>query len=698
MGSYLVKLIVLAIALVLGTACVPGTVTATSYHGKQRLKIDLSAAEGLLDGTASGRIVLMFAPKGIDPLKNIDVSSTPNLFFGMNVFDTKKPTFTLSGGTENDTLSGVFGWPVKYLDDIPLGSYRVQAFFNKYEKATRSDGSTVHIHFPCGDGAPPVNGYGSLTTSAIDVRVRGGPQSVRLVFDNVTDAMPFPGKEIGQCAQGNYPDTKTFKHVKIRSRRLSKFWGRDMYVGANVVLPHGYDAHDESRRYPVLYSQSHWPADGGAFGYPEADFKEAWDKGIIPASNSRSSRPTPKMLLVTFRHESPYYDDSYAVNSANLGPWGDAINDELIPYIDKTFNTIAEPYARIQEGGSTGGWISVASVVFRPDLFGTCFASYPDSLDFHKHQDIPLYTGKNAYQRPDGSEIGSIREFKNGKEMIVATVGQENHWELVFGTSSRSSLQWDVWNAVFGAQGLNGYPLEPWDKVTGEIYPEAVQHWKSMDLAEYILSNWDGQRKLGKTLKGRLFIYVGSWDNYYLNEGVQEFQKRITAKGGSGWANVTILPQKMHGGYYQDREIWDYLELVYGWIQNHAPDGPEPLSRGATAPTTRGNDFHEVLERGGRKAALARQAPPLIKGAKFVKAGTAIRASVGYWDPGMALEAQWVVNGKATGRSFAVMRDQTFHRSTKRTGKRHTLQLLVTGRKRGYTVDKRHSNIIIVVY
>ncbi|KAK5276144.1 hypothetical protein LTR40_012004, partial [Exophiala xenobiotica] len=319
------------------------------------------------------------------------------------------------------------------------------------------------------------------------------------------------------------------------------------------------------------------------------------------------------MILVTFRHESPFYDDSYGVNTANIGPYGDAINDELIPYVETLFNTIPEPYARIQVGGSTGGWISAASVVFRPDLFGVCFSSYPDSLDFHRHQDIPLYTATNAYQRPNGTAIPSIRDFENGTEVVLATVAQENHWELTFGTSTRSSLQWDVWNAVFGAQGVNGYPLEPWNKVTGEIYPEAVEYWRHMDLADYIVSNWDNDRNLRETLRERLFIYVGTWDDYYLNEGVMEFQKRIEAVGGPNWANITILPERPHGGNYQGREIWDFLELVYSWIEDHSPEGITPLSSTVTTTSSRGNTFDEVLSYGGHQAALARQAAPAIQ-------------------------------------------------------------------------------------
>lgn len=176
------------------------------------------------------------------------------------------------------------------------------------------------------------------------------------------------------------------------------------------------------------------------------------------------------MILVRFRHETPFYDDSYAVNTPNIGPYGDALNEELIPYIDKTFNTIAQPYARIQEGGSTGGWESIANLIFRPDLFGACFSSYPDSLSFYRHQAINLYENTNAYINPDGSSTTSIRTFSsptNDTPIVLATTEQENHWELTQGTSSRSFLQWDVWNAVYGVQGYNGYPLEPWDKVTG---------------------------------------------------------------------------------------------------------------------------------------------------------------------------------------------------------------------------------------
>lgn len=404
------------------------------------LKVEISVAKGLLNGSTDGRVSLMFAPAGVDPLADTEVDSSPNKFFGKNVYNyADGDTVTLSGGSGSNTRLGVYGFPNVSLDDVSPGNYTVQAFLNLYEKVERSDGSVVSVRFPCGDGALHVDGFGSLLTSAIDVEVSGAAQSISLEFNAVEPVQNFTGHEIGGCQQGNYEDTANLKYVKIRSANLSEFWGRDIYVGANVLLPSGYVAGNNTKRYPVVYQQGHWPADGGAFNYPTASFSEAWDAGMLPESN----RTTPKMILVTFRHEAPFYDDSYAVNTANMGPYGDAINDELIPHIDATFNTVAEPWARVSEGGSTGGWISAANIIYRPDLFGACFSSYPDSLDFHKHQDIELYDSANAYHRPDGSSIGSIRTFQNDTEIVLATVEQENHWELTFGTSSRSSLQWE---------------------------------------------------------------------------------------------------------------------------------------------------------------------------------------------------------------------------------------------------------------
>jgi enterochelin esterase-like enzyme len=678
----------IAATLLYGTAF--ARLEARHGHGDQGLSVHMSVANGILRGSTDGHVQLMFAPAGTDPLDDTDVTSSPNYLFGQNVFGlSPKKSVTFSGGSETNTDFGVYGWRNVSLDDVESGEYSVQAFLNIYEKQKRVDGSVVSVRFPCGDGAPGVGGYGTPITSIVNATVTGKKQVIELTFDDITPSENFTGKEIGGCEQGNYADTDYLKYVKIRSKVLSDWWRRDIYVGANVLIPYGYNSEDKSKRYPVVYAQGHWPGDAGAFGYPtylKGAFASAWDNGTIPAMNGKASRATPKMILVTFRHENAFYDDSYAVNTANLGPWGDAINEELIPYLDKMFNTIPEPYARIQQGGSTGGWESAANLIFRPDLFGVCFSSYPDSMDFHRHQDIPLYTNKNAYTQAVGTPIVSIRTFENGTQIDLASVAQENHWELTYGTSTRSiGGQWDIWNAVFGVQGLNGYPLEPWDKVTGEIYPASVEYWKHMDLAEHVVSNWDNALNLGTVLKNRIFVYVGLEDDYFLNEGVAQFQSRVEAKGGSGWANFTYLEGKGHGGIYNLMNIWDYLEFLQTWVTDHAPTGKTPLAKSVTTKSAVGNKFKDVVDYGGHKAALARQAPPVLKGKV---------ATVGKWDPGMVLEAQWIVWGWPSGKPFAV----TQGCEVKFSGWRYSVvQIQVTGRKRGYVTETRRSNAVFVI-
>lgn len=188
------------------------------------------------------------------------------------------------------------------MSDIEPGTYSVQAFLTRYETVTRSDGSKVGLRFPCGDGGLNVDGFGSLTTSMMDIDITGASQSIELVFNNITAVEAFTGKEIGGCNQGNYEATDYLKYVKIQSKKLSKFWGRDMYVGVNVVLPAGYDANDTKTRYPIIYNQGHWPADVGAYNYgSNPNFTAAWNAVTIPATNTTAARPAPKFILVTSR-------------------------------------------------------------------------------------------------------------------------------------------------------------------------------------------------------------------------------------------------------------------------------------------------------------------------------------------------------------------------------------------------------------
>jgi hypothetical protein len=107
---------------------------------------------------------------------------------------------------------------------------------------------------------------------------------------------------------------------------------------------------------------------------------------------------------------------------------------------------------------------------------------------------------------------------------LSATIEQMNRLELVLGTKGRSGGQWDIWEAVYSPVGPDGYPKRVFDKRTGVIDRTVAEAWKSYDLVHILRRDWG--RGLGKKLEGKIHIYVGDMDNYYLNNAVylaQEF-------------------------------------------------------------------------------------------------------------------------------------------------------------------------------
>lgn len=235
------------------------------------------------------------------------------------------------------------------------------------------------------------------------------------------------------------------------------------------------------------------------------------------------------MLAIEIQHANPYYDDSYAVNSENLGPYGDAITYELIPYIEQQFRGIGEGWARFMYGGSTGGWEVLAAQMFYPDAYNGCYCACPDPIDFRAYTTVNLYEDKNAYYQ-EGPFRKTLRPgHRNYLGHVSAMVQDMNHRELVLGTKSRSGQQFDIWEAVYSPVGDDGYPKRIFDKMTGEIDKDVANYWKEhYDLAYILKRDW---KTLGPKLRGKIHIYCGDMDNYYLNNAVylaEEILKETT--------------------------------------------------------------------------------------------------------------------------------------------------------------------------
>ncbi len=462
---------------------------------------------------ASGRILLLVSRT---ERFNPGVNGTP--VFGKNV-EALKP------GERAVVDETAFGYPLRSLSDLPDGEYFVQAWLNVYTTFRRSDGKTVELHMDQGEGQNWRRSPGNLFSDPVKVRI-GGEAPAPIVLSRVVPPLPAS------------PDTPHLKHLRIQSELLTRFWGRPMFLGANILLPKGYDEHPDVR-YPVLYNQGHFPR--GSVGR----FSESLTN---PAFKIWDADTAPRFIQVTIEHACPYYDDSYGVNSENVGPYGDAIVTELIPRLEATYRAIGRPWARVLTGGSTGGWISLAMQVFYPDVFGGTWSFCPDPVDFHKYQIVNLYNDANAY-RVEGEWMSVPRGGERDTSgNLVYTMDQECLYEEAIGDRSRSGGQWAIWNAVFAPVAADGYPQPLWDPLTGRI-DKAVAAWagERYDLRRRLEKDWPA---LGPRLAGKIHVYCGRMDNFYLNEAcylLQAFLESATNpayggefkygdRGGHGWS------------------------------------------------------------------------------------------------------------------------------------------------------------------
>lgn len=467
-----------------------------------------------------GRLMVIFSrDESSEPRAQISWGLNTPPAFAINVDDW-------APGTERVIDATAFGFPVRSLAQLPKGSYRVQAIINRYETFHRADGHTVKVPPDKGEGQhwsiKPGNLYSVPRSVTIDPARR---DVIRLTLD----------QEIPPIA--DYKETKYVKHVRIRSERLSKFWGRDMFISAFVTLPWGFDDHPGAR-YPLVINHGHFATepDNWRESPPDPDLKPDYSERFSLAGYNRVQQQYawqlyqdwtgpgfPRMLMVQIQHPTPFYDDSYAVNSANAGPWGDAIQYELLPEIERRFRGLGQGWARFAFGGSTGGWESMAVQVFYPNEYNGAWVACPDPIDFRHYETVNIYADTNAFFMPSPWKRTPRPAHRNYLGHVDGTVEETNLYEYLLGTHSRSSEQWDVWEATFSPVGSDGYPKRIFDKTTGTIDKSVAEYWKEhYDLSYILQRDW---KTLAPVLKGKLRIYVGDMDNYYLNNAVYEVEK-----------------------------------------------------------------------------------------------------------------------------------------------------------------------------
>jgi hypothetical protein len=423
----------------------------------------------------AARLLVAMAPQGTHPREpRLAVGQTERgapTVLGRDV-DGLKP----GSAAVLDARSAIF--PLDDLDQLRPGTYEVQAL--------------LHTNLDLNTPNAPGDLYSPVRTVRLDPAA-GGTVELELSQTIPEEALPA--------------DSELVKHIKIRSRVLSDFHGRPIDLRAGVILPPGF-AREPERRYPVRVHI-------GGYGarYTEVDammaegsgFRRAWMAGDAPS-----------MILIHLDGAGPL-GDPYQVDSANHGPYGAAVTGELIPYVETRFRGIGRGEARVLDGGSTGGWVALALQVFYPEFFNGAWAFCPDSVDFRSFELIDIYEDDNAYvnrhgfERPAARDVsGEVRFTMRHECRIENVLGRGDSWAL-------SGGQWGAWNATYGPRGADGRPVPLWDPVTGKIDHTVAEHWKAYDLRRILEERW---AELGPKLKGKLHIWVGEADDYFLNNAV----------------------------------------------------------------------------------------------------------------------------------------------------------------------------------
>jgi hypothetical protein len=473
-----------------------------------------------------GRLMLLFSNDFSDePRNQVDHTIKSQVAFGQNVKDWKP-------GTTVAIDAAADGYPVVRLKDMPPGTYNVQALLNRYETFHLGDGRVLDLPPDQGEGQhwniKPGNFYSK--PQKITLGAGGeieGAASMTIALDQTIAPIAAP------------QDTKYVRHIRIQSKLLSKFWGRPMYLSAAVLVPEGFDAHPQSH-FPLIIFHDHFVPDfdGLRTEPPDPNLKPDYNERFHLAGYNRIqqeeeykfyqqwiSKGFPRVLIVKLQHANPYYDDSYAVDSANVGPYGSAIEKELIPAIEKHFRGLGAGWSRFVYGGSTGGWEALAVQIFNPDYYNGAFGACPDPVDFHAYTYINLYEDKNAVYMEGPIKRIAQPAMRDYLGRTIWSMPDAMAYELMLGSNGRSTEQWDIWQAVYSPVGPDGYPQPIFDKRTGVIDHKVAEYWREhWDLTDYLKRNW---KSIGEKLRGKLHIYVGLSDNYFLNDAVYRIQEAL---------------------------------------------------------------------------------------------------------------------------------------------------------------------------
>lgn len=524
-------------------------------------RFEVSIPRSVVPEAVTGRLIISVSTRET-PEPRQAIGLTGPAIFGIDIEQ-------LPAGQLATVDESAVGYPMNGLRDLPAGDYFVQAVLIRYSQVHRSDGHTLWVptqHRRMPFFMLPGNLYSKVQKQHLD------PAAGFSMRFELTDKIA-PPEEL--------KDTPWLRNVQIKSKILSDFWGAPTYLRATALVPRGYDQNPK-KRYPTLYAQSQERTEPFWFN-PDPASHEG-QRGLRESGNIQTgyefyqtwqSDNFPRFVVIVMEQSSPYFLEAYSVDSANHGPYGRALTEELIPYLEKQFRLIPKPYARIVEGASTGGWETLALQLKYPDYFGGAWVFNPDPIDFTHYGLVNMYKDENAFFVQMSSFMSTERPFRRTVEgQVTHTYRQLARLEAVMGTKGRSGYQLDAWQTVHGPVGADGYPVLLFDKLTGAINKDVANYMRDngYDLTEYARRNWS---TLGPKLVGKLNFFAGEMDNFYLNLAVYDFEAMLKATSNPHYAGRFEYGRPKQGHSWHHKDFSEMIREMAEHVKKTAPAGED---------------------------------------------------------------------------------------------------------------------------
>jgi len=401
----------------------------------------------------------------------------------------------------------------KPLGDLDLAGTSTQAVarFNPFDR---------EIGSAAGNGYGPAVKLGDSAETPIEIAI-----------DKLIPSAPFP-------------DSDTCKELAVKSTLLSAFHDRNVTLRCAVQRPASYDTLP-ARRYPVILEVP-------GFGGTHAD--------------AARRRPVQEMnqdgvefIRVTLDPSCPLGHHVFA-DSANNGPVGRALIEELIPALDREYRTVPAATARFLTGHSSGGWSTLWLQTAYPDSFGGTWSTSPDPVDFQDFQRVNIYQPSvNLYR----DELGQPRPLARDGSKVLLWTQDFVDMETILGDGG----QMRSFEAVFSPRNPQGRPKNLWERRTGAIDRTVAEAWMRYDIRLRLIQDWP---TVGPRLNGKLHVFMGSEDTFYL-EGATIRLKTTLADLGSD-AVVEILPGKNHFNLFSNGLAQRIRkEMTDAFLKHHKP-------------------------------------------------------------------------------------------------------------------------------